>query len=129
MSYRATGKTEHKCTGFVSPAQGYEDQAIDLNKLLVRNPPATYFFWLETTEMENAGIPKGSLLIVDRSQKPKFNNLVLIKHENSFMCRLMLKEQGKTIFSNGKNSFLPIENDTEIIGAIIATIQTYDLPH
>jgi hypothetical protein len=30
-----------KTSGFASPAQGYEDSAIDLNGLLIRNPPAT----------------------------------------------------------------------------------------
>jgi len=33
-----------KTAGFASPAQGYEETAIDLNGLLVKNPPATFFF-------------------------------------------------------------------------------------
>jgi hypothetical protein len=34
------GITGEKTTGFASPAQGYEDTAIDLNRLLIRNAPA-----------------------------------------------------------------------------------------
>jgi len=39
---------EVKTTGLASPAQGYEEQGIDLNRLLVRNPAATYFMRLDT---------------------------------------------------------------------------------
>jgi hypothetical protein len=37
---------EMKTTGFASPAQGYEEQTIDLNRLLIRNPrPPTLDGW------------------------------------------------------------------------------------
>jgi hypothetical protein len=54
-----------KTTGFASPAQGYEEQTIDLNRLLIRNPPATYFFRLDSSNMEEFGLARGSILIVD----------------------------------------------------------------
>jgi hypothetical protein len=34
----------NKTTGFASPSQGYEEQNIDLNRLLIHNPlPPTFF--------------------------------------------------------------------------------------
>ncbi|ELT46643.1 peptidase S24/S26 domain-containing protein [Brucella intermedia M86] len=37
------------CAGFPSPADDYLDEAIDLTKLLVRNPPATFLIgWTAT---------------------------------------------------------------------------------
>ena len=66
---------DKKATGFASPTQGYEEQNIDLNRLLIRNPPATYFGRLDTGDMENLGLPRGSLLIIDRSKDPKPNSL------------------------------------------------------
>jgi DNA polymerase V len=50
-----------KATGFASPAQGYEEKTIDLNRLLIRNPPATYFVRLESADMETLGLPRGSV--------------------------------------------------------------------
>jgi len=41
-------KMETKATGFAAPTQGYEEQNIDLNSLLIQNPSATYFGRLQT---------------------------------------------------------------------------------
>jgi DNA polymerase V len=126
MSTKTNGKTEQKCTGFVSPAQGYEDQTIDLNKLIIQNPPATFFFRLESNEMIDLHLPRGSLLIIDRSVNPDNNSIVLISHEGSFMCRQILIDDDNIMFTNGKDTFLPIPDDTEIIGTLRASVQFYD---
>ena len=111
-----------KATGFASPALGYEEKSIDLNRLLIRNPPATYFFRLESNDMAALGMPRGSLLIVDRSKAPSLNEYVLIRHESRFMCRRLAEEHGKTVFANSVDYIKPIENDTEIIGTVTAAI-------
>jgi hypothetical protein len=49
-----------KTTGFASLAQGYEDCSIDLNELLVKNAPATYYYYrLDSTDMTalELGVP------------------------------------------------------------------------
>jgi DNA polymerase V len=87
-----------KTTGFASPAQGYEDETIDLNRLLVRNPPATFFFRLESGEMAGLVLQAGAILVGDRAKSPSLNDLVIIRHEGEFLCRLLAKtmsnEQG-----------------------------------
>ena len=117
---------EIKATGFASPAQGYEEQSIDLNRILVQNPPATYFMRLESSEMADLGLPQGSILIVDRSVDPINNSIVLIRHEAQFLCRMMIKKKSKILFTNGTAEISPIPGDTEIIGTVIASIKTYD---
>ena len=116
---------DKKAKGFASPTQGYEEQGIDLNRLLIRNPPATYFGRLDTGDMENLGLPRGSLLIIDRSKNPVPNSLVLIRHEGRFLCRLMVRQKGKTCFTNGTEEIRPTTDDTEIIGVVTATIKEY----
>jgi len=114
-----------KTTGFASPAQGYEEQSIDLNSLLIQNAPATYFYRLETAEMEQLGLQQGALLVVDRSKNPVPNQFVLIRHEGQFYCRLMVKQKGKTIFTNGTTDITPTPDDTEIIGVVTSSIKEY----
>ena len=114
-----------KTTGFASPAQGYEAAPIDLNRLLITNPPATYFFRLESSDMAACGLPKGALLVVDRSKNPQINNLVLIRHEGEFICRQLATHNGKQIFTNGTTCLTPTADDTEIIGVITSSIKTY----
>ena len=120
---------EVKPTGFASPAQGYEEQTIDLNRLLVRNPPATYFVRLDTNNMISLGLPRGSLLIVDRSIDPAPNQYVVIRNFGQFLCRLMLVQNGKTVFTNGTIDITPTPDETEIIGTVTASIKTYDNAH
>jgi len=117
---------DKKTTGFASPAQGYEEQNIDLNRLLIHNPPATYFLRLQTAEMENLGLPQGSLLIVDCSKDPTNNSIVLIRHEGQLLCRLMIQQKGKTKFTNGVTDIIPTTDETEIFGTVTALVKFYD---
>jgi DNA polymerase V len=114
-----------KTSGFASPAQGYEEGNIDLNRLLVHNPPATYFFRLGSEAMSEMGLAKGTLLVVDRSKTACINDIVLVRHEGQFLCRLLTRHNGKTLFSNGKEYIHPIENETELIGTITAAIKIF----
>jgi len=130
-----------KTSGFASPAQGYEEQHIDLNRLLVRNPPATYFFKLDSGDMEALGLPRGALLVVDRSKTPFINSgfrrgklkeksiipdpIVIIRHEGQFFCRLLVQHNGKIVFTNGIDDIVPVTDDTEIIGTVTASIQLF----
>jgi|GEM_PF-2361870 len=131
----------HKPSGFASPAQGYEEQYIDLNRYLIKNPHSTYFFKLDSGDMEGMGLPMGALLIVDRSKTPDFfvrDAIVIIRHDNEFLCRLMTKRNGKIIFTNGISDIDPVFNSsksiddsidinghTEIIGVVTAVIKLY----
>jgi len=122
---------EQKTTGFASPAQGYEEQSIDLNRLLIRNPPATYFYRLAGSDMETLKLPQGSLLILDRSIIPAPNSFVLIRHEGEFLCRQIQKQKGKILFTDGIKSFYPTPNDTAVLGTITAYIKEFnnDISH
>ena len=114
-----------KTTGFASPAQGYEEKGIDFNRLLIHNPPATIIVRLDSGDMEALGLPRGALLVVDRSKKAAANTLVMIRHEKRFLCRLFVKNGDRAAFTNGVEEFSPIPDETEIIGTITASINVY----
>ena len=63
--------------GFPSPAADYEENQLDLNKHLIKNPAATFFVRVTGDSMTGAGIHDGDLLIVDRSLDPKDKNVVI----------------------------------------------------
>jgi DNA polymerase V len=114
-----------KTTGFASPAQGYEEEGIDLNRLLIRNPPATIYVRLDSSDMEALGLVRDTLLAIDRSITPTANALVMLRHEGRFLCRLLIKKRGKTTFTDGKNVIEPIEDETEIVRSVIVAIKIY----
>jgi len=63
--------------GFPSPAQDYIEKGIDLNKLCVNHPAATYFVMATGMSMIDAGIYEGAMLVVDRSLDPNHGDIVI----------------------------------------------------
>ncbi len=118
---------EHKTTGFASPAQGYEEQTIDFNRLLVENPPATFAYRMGSGDMAGLGIPQGAWLIVDRSRKPSAHSCVVIRHGGKLLCRCMERKKGKIIFTDGTHEIEPIRDETEIIGVVRAVVHLLDI--
>lgn len=63
--------------GFPSPAQGYEDEPLDLHELLVKRPAATFFFRARGDCLREQGVRDGSILVVDRSLTASTGQLVV----------------------------------------------------
>ena len=63
--------------GFPSPAADYEDQRLDINEYLVRNPVSTFFFPVEGDSMQGAEIFEGDILVVDRSVRARHGHIVV----------------------------------------------------
>lgn len=53
--------------GFPSPAQDYMEQAIDLNKELIRYPGSTFYGRVVGNSMSGEGIDDGDILVIDKS--------------------------------------------------------------
>jgi len=63
--------------GFPSPAADYEEDKLDLNRYLIKNPAATFFVRVTGYSMMGAGIYSGDLLVVDRSLEPRDKSVVI----------------------------------------------------
>jgi len=63
--------------GFPSPAGDYEEDKLDLNRYLIKNPAATFFVRVAGYSMIGAGIHSGDLLVVDRSLEPRDKSVVI----------------------------------------------------
>jgi DNA polymerase V len=88
-----SGKVSAGQSRFPSPAQDYEQQELDLNKHLVSNPPATFFYRVGNSydSMIDVGILPNALLIVDRSVTPKSSHIVLAEVEGELMVKRLYK--------------------------------------
>lgn len=82
--------------GFPSPAEQYVDAPLDLNELLVKNPPATYFVRAAGNSMTDAGIQEGDILVVDRSFQPEDNSIVIAGVDNEFTVKY-LRMDGESV--------------------------------
>lgn len=110
--------------GFPSPAQGYEQKAIDLNELMVHNPPATFFVRAQGDSMVDAGIQDGDLLVVDFSIDPKHGDIVIAKLDDGFTVKRLSQRHGQVqLWPQNKNAnyppIIPHDDQTlEIMGVV-----------
>lgn len=81
--------------GFPSPARDYEQEKIDLNKLLIKNPAATFLVDCCGDSMVDAFVAETCLLVVDRSEIPVHNDLVLVTIDGGFIVRRLETADGK----------------------------------
>ena len=73
--------------GFPSPAEQYAEPQLDLNKLLVKRPAATYFMKVEGNSCSERGIFDGDTLIVDRSLMPAAGDIIIASVEGDFTIK------------------------------------------
>jgi DNA polymerase V len=77
--------------GFPSPTEDHEEEGIDLQRLLIRNPTATFLYRASGNSMLLAGIQDGDILAVDRSVTPRDGDLVLATWEGNAPCCKVLR--------------------------------------
>jgi DNA polymerase V len=115
--------------GFVSPADDYVEDSIDLNRYLIRNPSATFYVRVRGTSLLNAGINDGDLIVVDRSLNPKKNSVCLCILEGEFTLKFIRKEPDGSIFlvpANPAFKEIPVRQgmDFEVWGVCLHLIRT-----
>jgi len=81
--------------GFASPADDHLDNPIDLNKLMVPKPAATFMLKVEGDSMIGAGIFDGDLLVIDRSETARDGSVVIaVVHGELTVKRLLRDAEG-----------------------------------
>lgn len=114
------------CAGFPSPADDYIEESIDLTKLLIRNPPATFLWKVDGSSMRDAGIFHGDLLVVDRSVRPIDGDIVVatVHGERSLKRLRMTGGRPRLMFENSDMPLfeLPEIAEVEIWGVALCNI-------
>ena len=118
---------ERVACGFPSPAQDYVEDRLDLNRLAVRHPSATYFIKVSGDSMIGAGIGDGDLLVVDSSRTAEHGDIVIAAVEGEFTVkRLQLRP---TVQLNPMNSaYSPIvvgsEDTLDVFGVVTFIVKS-----
>ena len=105
--YQQSLFTARVSAGFPSPAEGYEDEKLDLNKHLVNNPAATYFVRVTGDSMIGAGIHSGDILVVDRSLEPKDKNVVIANVDGELTVKRIRILKDKLILEPENENYSP----------------------
>lgn len=112
--------------GFPSPAEGYLDDALDLNQLLVAHPAATFFVRVQGESMKEANIYSGDVLVVDRSLAPKNRDIVVAVLNGEFTVKRISKRGEQLFLASENRAFAPIEvregEDFQVWGVVTYVI-------
>jgi len=101
--------------GFPSPAADYEEDKLDLNKYLIKNPAATFFVRVMGDSMTRAGIHSADLLVVDRSLEPKDKDVVIAVINGELTVKRIRIRSKKITLEPESENYAPqeITKDTE----------------
>lgn len=109
------GKVRAGQSRFASAAQDYEMKELDLNELLVTDPPATFIVQVakDCDSMVDAGIFPGSKLIVNKALGPKAksSNIVVAIVDGEFVVKRLYKrlKTVRLLSENKAKAYPPIE--------------------
>ena len=118
--------TETVAAGFPSPAQGYEEERIDITDILVTNPVSTFYIRVKGNSMIDANINEGDILVVDRSLDAVHGNVVVAIIDGEFTVKTLFYKEGivKLLPANPEypEIFLSGESELNIWGVVKYTI-------
>lgn len=106
------------CAGFPSPADDFVENALELPRWLVPNPPATFLWRIAGDSMRDAGIFDGDLACVDRSLKPGHGSIVVAAVDGEMSIKRMIIEGNRARLAFD-NADLPVYALEELAEAAI----------
>ena len=86
--------TDKVAAGFPSPAQGYEEDRIDISDILITNPTATFYVRVKGNSMLDANINEGDILVVDRSLEAVHGSVIIAVIDGEFTVKTLYHKDG-----------------------------------
>lgn len=112
--------------GFPSPAQDFMEQAIDLNKELIRHPASTFYGRVVGDSMRDENIEEGDILVIDKSLELIDDDLAVCFIDGEFTVkRVRLETDAAWLVPSNPN--YPLIKVTEDNNFIVWGIVTYTI--
>lgn len=94
--------------GFPSPAEDYLEAMLDLNRMLIKNPSATFYGRVKGTSMKDAGVDPGDLLVIDKSLAYQNNALAVCFLNGEFTLKRIKIEGDALLLMPANPDYQPI---------------------
>lgn len=94
--------------GFPSPAQGYMENAIDLNRDLVQHPESTFYARVVGDSMVDADLHEGDILVVDKSVEAKDGDIAVCVVEGEFTVKRLSVTADGIVLEPANADYAPI---------------------
>ena len=97
--------------GFPSAAEDFQEERLDLNRLVTRHPQATFFMRASGNALAEAGIRSGDILVVDRALKITDNCLVVAAAHGELIVRRVNRGSGRLRLLPADERLSPLESN------------------
>lgn len=115
--------------GFPSPAQDWQDAAINLVELLRLDRAASFVFRISGDSMIDAGLSNDDVVVVDRDVTPCSGHIVIAVVDGGFVVRQLVIRQGVPYLEarNARMNYPVTVADTnvEVWGVVRASVRNY----
>lgn len=115
--------------GFPSPAADYDEDGLDLNDYLVRRKSATFMFTVKGNSMIGASIEEGDKVVVDRSLRPRHNDIVVAVVEGEYTIKRLYKHHGRVELRPENSAYQPMVfeegAELEVWGVVVGVVRRY----
>lgn len=115
--------------GFPSPAADYVEDGLDLNDYLVHRKAATYMFTVKGDSMIGASIEEGDKVVVDRSLRPRHNDIVVAVVDGEYTIKRLHKYRGHVELRPENPAYQPMVfeegAELEVWGVVIGVVRRY----
>lgn len=113
--------------GFPSPAQDWEESAINLVDLLRLDRAASFVFRISGQSMIDAGLFDSDVVVVDRDAKPVNGRIVIAVVDGGFVVRQLCIREGVPMLEarNSRVHYEPVVADetVEVWGVVRASVR------
>ncbi len=109
-------------TGFPSPAQSYEEQTFDFNSILIEHPAATFCMRYKGKGVEDCGIRKGDILVIDCSKICKPGEICVTREDDKFVAVRIQTAVGfeyPFCYVSSKGKILPLKYNFGVVKAVV----------
>jgi DNA polymerase V len=105
------------------------EASLNIQELLVKHPPSTFFVRVEGDSMEGAGIFSGDILVVDRSVEYQHGQIVVAAVQGGLVVK-RLRIDGDTRYLVSENAaYNPIrlgeEEDCFVWGVVTGSVRQF----
>jgi DNA polymerase V len=81
----------------------------DLNQILIKNPPSTFYARVKGTSMRDAGIDDGDLLVIDKSLPHRTGAIAVCFLNGEFTLKYIKQDRDRLWLMPANPDFEPIE--------------------
>lgn len=113
--------------GFPSPADDYLDGEIDLARLLVERPAATFLMRVSGHSMSGAGILDGDYVVVDRSLEARSGHVVVAVLAGEMTIKRLRMTGGRTLLQAENPDYPAVvvgeDHPAELWGVVVGVVR------